>query len=326
MTAQPQYARRLARVARVLELLALHPDGLRVSQLAKEVGASEAELREELLAFYTADVSPDDLHGLLRADVIAFVGADGDDEDPQRAEIVRVKGDQLAGELGVDYLTAGELSQVYLAGRRLLQVEPDNVELAAALETLEVTTLQGVQARPSDWQAEVADRLRTAVREPRLVRVTYARAWRPGVRERMLQPYALHSTRRGWELDAGTPEEPSTVRTYLATGMQEVDVLDNAFAPPADVDAAVAANRATYPVDLVLPHASKWVVDRFAESVTVLSEDEESVKVRAFLLGPVEQRLGLMLVIAGPEAFVVSPDSLVDAGVALARELLEHHG
>ncbi len=59
------YARRLARVARVLELLALHPDGLRVSQLAREVGASEAELREELLAFYTADVSPDDLHGLL---------------------------------------------------------------------------------------------------------------------------------------------------------------------------------------------------------------------------------------------------------------------
>ena len=238
---------------------------------------------------------------------------------------MRVKGDQLAGELGVDYLTAGELSQVYLAGRRLLQVEPDNTELASALETLEATTLQGVQARSDDWQAEVADRLRTAVRERRLVRVTYARAWLPGVLERVLQPYAMHSTRRGWELDAGRPEEPGTVRTYLATGMQTVEVLGDRFVPPADADAAVAANRATHAVDLVLPHHAKWVIDRFAESVSVLSEDEESVSVRASLLAPVEQRLGLVMVIAGPDAFVVSPDSLVEAGVELAGELLEHH-
>jgi proteasome accessory factor C len=78
-------------------------------------------------------------------------------------------------------------------------------------------------------------------------------------------------------------------------------------------------------VELVVPQERRWALDRFAESVTVLADDEESVSARGELLPPVEQRLGLVLLTCGPAAFVVEPRSLEDAGVELARRLLHHH-
>jgi hypothetical protein len=63
------------------------------------------------------------------------------------------------------------------------------------------------------------------------------------------------------------------------------------------------------------------IVERHAESAEVLDEDEESVK----LLPPVQRRAGLVLLIAGPDAFVTEPADLRDAGRDLARELLAHH-
>ena len=57
----------------------------------------------------------------------------------------------------------------------------------------------------------------------------------------------------------------------------------------------------------------------------VVDDDEESVKLRADLLPPVEQRLGLLLLCCGPDAFVMAPPALMAAGEAMARLLLEHH-
>jgi proteasome accessory factor C len=63
----------------------------------------------------------------------------------------------------------------------------------------------------------------------------------------------------------------------------------------------------------------------YVESAELLAEDEDSVKLRAHLLRPVKQRLGLLLIAAGPDAFVVSPRELSDAARDLARDLLAHH-
>jgi hypothetical protein len=52
------------------------------------------------------------------------------------------------------------------------------------------------------------------------------------------------------------------------------------------------------------------VVERHAESAEVLQEDEESVKLRANVLPPVQRRVGLVLLIAGPDAFVTEPAGL----------------
>jgi len=73
-----------------------------------------------------------------------------------------------------------------------------------------------------------------------------------------------------------------------------------------------------------LGHA-RWAVELYAESAALLAEDESSVTLRAQLLPPVEQRLGLLLLAAGAEALVVEPTDLIDARRAMARTLLEHH-
>jgi proteasome accessory factor C len=102
-------------------------------------------------------------------------------------------------------------------------------------------------------------------------------------------------------------------------------VLDETFEPPADVDALLAAQRTPVEVELVVPQDRRWAVERYAESVTVLSDDEESVALRAGLLPPVDLRLGLTLLTCGADAFVVAPRSMEDAGVEMARLLLDHH-
>jgi hypothetical protein len=59
--------------------------------------------------------------------------------------------------------------------------------------------------------------------------------------------------------------------------------------------------------------------------VTLLQDDEESVKVRAAFLPPVEHRVGLILICCGPGAFVMAPPAVLDAGASVARRLLSHH-
>jgi len=149
--------------------------------------------------------------------------------------------------------------------------------------------------------------------------------WRPGAGARVIEPYRVVRTRRGWEVDAGPADDDAQVRTYLVSGISASDVLDETFEPPPDLDALLVAQRTPVSVDLVVPQERRWAVDRFAESVTVIDDDEQSVSLRAELLPPVEQRLGLLLLCCGPEAFVMTPPDLSSAGVKVASALLEHH-
>lgn len=78
-------------------------------------------------------------------------------------------------------------------------------------------------------------------------------------------------------------------------------------------------------MEVEVPHEGRWAVEKQAESVEVISEDEMSVRLRAHLLMPVRQRVGLMLIDAGPSARVIGPAECMDAGQELARRLLAHH-
>lgn len=333
---QPAYVHRFGRVARALHILTLHPDGLPISQLADQLGVDEKSVREEILAYYRADLDPSAHAGLLRDVRIEFLAPgspgddpgdttdDTDDVDPGEAEIVRVSSHRPAEEIGVAYLTATELARVFRAGRDLLALEPENDVLAEALESLESRLLQGVEATGGQWLADRAGLFRAAIRERRKVRVLYARTWSPGVRERVVEPHRLVSGRRGWELDASVSGQDG-VRIFLLSGIRDAQVLDDTFERPTDVDTLIAANREVTAVEVVVPQSTRWAVERFAESVEVLQEDEESVKLRAHLLPPVARRLGLLLLVAGADAFVVEPPSLTAAGPDLAAELLAHH-
>jgi len=322
------YAKRLAALPRALAILELHPDGLPLSDLASELGVGPEDLREVFMAYYLADLVE---LGNFTAPVVDFfapeTGSDGADVDvdPATAQWVRVVASDPEQELGVDHLSAEQLGRLFEAGTDLLALEPDNEVLSSALEAFQ-SALWPVDGRAgSVWKATTAQQLHRAVQERRRVRITYVRQWHPGSGQRVIEPYRLVRTRRGWEVDAGPADEVAAVRTFLVSGIESCEVLGERFGLPPDADALLAAHRAPVTVQLVVPQERRWAVDRYAEAVTVLADDEEMVSLRAELLPPVDQRLGLLLICCSPEAFVMAPVELAGAGETMARVLLAHH-
>jgi proteasome accessory factor C len=309
-----------------------HPDGLPITDLAAAFDVPVDEMREDLLAFYSADVASDDLFGLTRSEVLDFVSSSGEQADPNEADIVRLTDPRPTEELGVEYVDAADLALLYTAARDLQRLEPGDPDLNAAVRVLRQTVLGPTGSADRSSYRTLADRseelvrvLRKAIDRCSPVRITYSRAWRPGVSTREIEPFRLVRTRRGWEVDAGPVQDDGTVRTFLLARVSSAEVLAGSFERPADVDQAVARNRTTTTARVRLPQGSRWVADRFAESVQVVEDDEQQITLDVDLLPPVEQRLGLLLLVAGHDATVVDPPSMRPVGQALARELLEHH-
>lgn len=323
----PRYAARFGRLPAVFELLLAHPDGVPLATLAAEVGVPAAELREDLLAFYTADpLENDRMLGLWRPPVLEFLGPDGDtDIEPGEAEVVRAVNDRPTEELGVEYVDASELALVHTAAVALHDVDPDP-DLAAAIDVLTETMVGTPAGHPQlpAWNEPLRP-LQEAQRHRRAVRIVYSRTWQHGVATRTIHPYRLVQTRRGWEVDAGPPDSAGRLRTYLLSGIREVESLEETFEPPDGLATMLDAQRATTPVRMVLPHGSRWAADMYAETVTVLRADEDDVEVSLELLPPLADRVGMLLLAAGSGAFVLDPPDLASAGAVLAEELLVHH-
>ncbi|PSL08474.1 proteasome accessory factor C [Haloactinopolyspora alba] len=328
MAASPEYVRRFDRVTRALRILTMYPDGLPLSRLATELDVDEATLREEIVAFYRADIDPAFDPDSFRQVRIEFVGPDGepDEVDPAEAEIVRASTEQPAAEIGVVHTSPAELANVYRAGHALLSVEPENTVLHDALSALGDTVLRGIRPSDDHWKAELAGMLLEAIERQRRVRITYLPVWGGGTHDRIIAPYRLLCTRSGWEVEAAeSTDDGDVLGTYLLTSIREATILDEPFDRPADLDQRIREHRREHEVDVVVPQDYRWVADRFAESSEVVAEDEASVKLRARMRTPVEQRLGVLLLVAGPNAFVTAPGELATAGRDLARDLLDHH-
>jgi predicted DNA-binding transcriptional regulator YafY len=321
----PKYVERIARLPRVFELLARHPEGLPLIDLAAQVGVPVDELREDLLAFFTADLG--DLLGMSRPDVLEFLGPDGEDVDPNTAEIVRIIDEQSIEELGVEHVDASELALIYTAARALLDIDPADADLVGAVDVLTETMFGAPLAEAGGaraWQRPL-EPLQDAASARRKVRIVYSRAWSPGVSERVIEPYRLVQTRRSWEVDAGPPDEQGRLRTYLLSNVRDYEVLDDAFEKPDDLDAMLMAQRETVTVRVQLPHRARWVADFYAERVAAVEEDETSVTLDLELLPPVDHRVGLLMLASGLDTVVLDPPNLVATGPKLAAELLTHH-
>jgi len=329
----PKYVQRIARLPEVFALLMVHPGGLPLTELAGQVGVPVDELREDLLAFYTADLNPM-LFGLSRPTVLEFLGPDGDDDvDPNDAEVVRVVDERPGDELGVEHLDAAELGLIYSAAKALLDLDPDDDDLRSAVDVIvetmwgsvaeeRPTSLETPEARP--WN-EPLEALEDAAETHRRTRIVYSPAWSAGVRDRVIEPYRLVKTRRGWEVDAGPPDGEGRIRTYLVPHIRACEVLDATFVPPPDLDNLLTAQRSTTRIRVRIPHAARWAADFYAEHAAVVEDDELTVTLDLHLLPPVERRIGLLLLIAGEDAQVLQPPALVAAGPKLAAELLAHH-
>lgn len=316
--ADPKYVRRIARLPEVFHLLGAFPDGLAVVELARRLDIPSAELREDLLAYYTADMLE-----LSRPEVLEFVGPDGTEDDPNDAEIVRILDPRPTEEIGVEYVDAAELALAYSAARLELDAAFNN-DLAEAVEVLE-ETMFGEAVPLASGQlpvAEVLGRLRAAHGSGRRVRIEYSRAWLHGVATRVIEPYRFVQTRRGWEVDAGVD---GAARTYLLSNIRSVEVLDEAYVVPPRIEELLAAQRRTETVRVRLPFGARWAAEMYAEQVSVVAEDEAMVTLDLELLPPLQQRVGLLLLVAGPDAEVVDAPSLAGARAALALRLLHHH-
>lgn len=313
-----------ARIPRALSILASHPQGLPLTTVAAELNVAPDVLRAELLEYYTADLPGDAFLGLRRPAGIEFLAADGEEADPAQAPVIRVVSDRPEAELGVEYLHSDQLAVLYEAARGLLQLEPDNEALQQALGILSDSFL-GVGAAGPAGSDDAGATLRAAMDERRVVEFEYSRQWRPGVTQRRAHPYALRHTARGWELDAG-PLEDGRARTFIVERIRSLRVLPETFERPVGIDELLRAERAETLVTFSLPQRTHWVADRFAESTQVLDADADDLTVRAAFLPPVAERVGLVILVAGADAFVLEPAGLADAGADLARKLLDHHG
>lgn len=326
MPGVPQYAQRFGRLPEVFTILAAHPNGLPLAVLADRVGARPQDLRADLLAFFTADLNG--FLGLNRPTILDFVGPDGAEADPNDAEIVRLIEDKPRGEIGVEYVDARELGLIYSAAQALREVEPDNADLVGAIgaltETMFGERVAAAPEGPARWN-EALGPLQDAAQQRRRVRIEYSRSWTIGVIDRVVEPYRLVQTRRGWELDAGPPDQHGRVRTYLLANLRSYEVLDETFEEPAGLEGMLTAQRATEVVRVEIPHAARWAADVYAEQVHLVEDDEETVTLDLDLLPPVERRVGLLVLAAGPDARVISPSALLAEGPRLAAELLAHH-
>ncbi len=245
------YAQRVSELPRLLEALWYHPEGMTLTDLAAEVGRAPEQVRETLRAYYVADFAEYVPDLVSRPEVIEFFGGSEEADGIQRAPMVRLVANRPGRELGVAYASVAELARLYRAGRDRLVLEPDNEVLASAVEKLRAGLLPGFQTGGSSGWPPPTD-FSAAVRDHRRVRIVYARAWRPGVVERVIEPYRLTRSRRGWEVDAAVADDHRQIRTFLLNGVQDHELLDEAFVPPVDVDALVRRQRRAPPVAPVL--------------------------------------------------------------------------
>lgn len=313
---------RFTLVPKAIEALTDRPGGMRLRDLAGLLGVSRDALLAEFDAYH-ASVG-DVLRGGYREPALEFVpdpAGPNADSEPAVTGFVRLRDLRPAAEAKVRAMSLGELGEVIRLVRERMLAEPDNSVLAEVLDALTGSGPTGEESSA----VERARPFRRAAAERQRMRISYAPEWRSVLIERVIEPYQVVHTRRGWEIDAGVVGKEGVVGTFLVAGVRSFDVLADTFEPPPDLAARIDRARRPRSVELVVPHAATWAVEMHAESAEVLEEDEDEIRPRALLLPPVAARLGLLLLAAGPAASVLAPPAAADAGRAMARDLLRHH-
>ncbi|HEY5980445.1 MAG TPA: WYL domain-containing protein [Microlunatus sp.] len=319
------YGERVALLPQLLQILHYHPQGMRFSDLAHEVGRSEADVRETLRVYHLTDLAHYLPNLVARPDVLEFLADDpADDGDPTLATRVRL-GDFAPGEeLGVTHVRMADLARLYRVASDALSLSPDDPVLASAVGKLADGILPGFRIiAPEPW-SRLAE-LRTAIRDHRTIMITYARVWSPVIEELVIEPHLLIRTRRGWELDATPGDARSSLRTYLLANIRSLVVLSETFAVPDDLATMISTHRSDLVVIMDVPHRARWAVDRYAERVEFLEEGPDWTRLKVRVLQPYRLRIGLMLVAAGPTARVVEPEDLRDAGAEVARMIMRSY-
>lgn len=324
MPQPPRFMERIARIPAALALLSSYPDGLSLRALADHFGVDPETIREDLSVYYDVE-SWGWSFDIFRRSVIEFAQPNGSEGASLDDTIVRVVSSDPSG-LGAEHLSSGDLAVIYTAGLALLELDPKDSDLAEALELVSETMLgqpAASDAGATDWNRYLST-FQDAQSSHRRVRISYSRAWRKGVFERVIEPLALVQTRRGWEVDAG-PVEGGSLRTYLLSNVRHAYVLEETFEPPAGADVLLHGQRQTMTVRMRIAQDARWAGRMFAEQMYVVAEDEEWLEADLELLPPEAERVGLIMLASGPDTKLVEPGRLLPRAIDLVAELLEHH-
>jgi hypothetical protein len=286
---------------------------LPLGQLAGMLGQPVAQVRAELAAFNDVDTSD-----LLLDPMFTITPAGGWPEDdripdpaPADTDVVAFSPAVAGPDVGLAHVDAGTLGPLLAAADQLSTLEPGNLALAAAVDSLRTALLAGVTGHAA-YRTRTAAVFQHAATTQRAVRITYASAWIPKVTTRTIHPYRVVSTRRGYEIDAGPLDDQGKPRTFLITGIRDYRLLDHTFDLPPEAAEAVAANRTLSAVSGIAPHRSMWAVRHWAERVDQSHADADDVAFTAWLLPPVAERVALIGLAGGP-GIDIDDDTLAQA-------------
>lgn len=299
---------------------------LPLSRLATLLASTANEVRAQVEAFNDVEST-----GRTLDPMFTITPADGWPDDPQAADPEPADTDVVAfspavagRDLGLAHVDAGTLGPLLAAADQLRTLEPGNLPLASAVDTLRARLLTGVTGHAA-YRARTAAVFQHAAQGRRAVRITYSGTWTETVTTRTIHPYRVVSTRRGYEVDAGPLDSHGRPRTYLLTGVRDFAVLDETFDVPGQAGEAVAQNRTLTPVSGVAPHRAMWAVRNWAERVDQARFDTDDVQFTAWLLPPVAPRVALICLAAGP-GIDIDDECLCEVVGQRARELMAHHG
>jgi len=310
----------------ILEVVRLLEEHSRIPlyRLARMLRTDPDVLRTQIEAFNDVEISGLVLDAAFIIEPMDGWPDDGPDPEPTITDVVRFGPGMGGDSLGLRHQDAAVLGPLLSAAQQLRALEPDNLVLASAVDKLSTSMLGTVTAQAS-YRARIAALFNEAAATGHRMRITYSNTWLPRTDTRVIEPYRVVSTARGYEVDAGPLDARGAPRTFLISQVRDWEVLAETFTPPPGVTSALDANREQVAVTGYAPHDGLWAVFHWAERVDQGDSDGYGVMFTAWLLPPLPQRTGLMMLLAGPDAYLDDPD-LDQHRAALARELLEHHG
>lgn len=321
MVSVGKYVLRVARLAQVFQVLGEYDRELSLGTLADRVNTTLAELDQDLRIYRGIEEWAIN-RGIVLDSVLDYPSEGEDERKPSAGDPVRRRATPQG--LGLEHVSNDALALVYAAGVALLDLEPTNSDLSTALSQLsELMTGSDKDELPKGRWERYLDLFREAVDHRRRVRILYSGTWTAAITERVVEPLRLVQTSRGWEVDAG-PE--GNLRTFILSNVRSAELLEDEFPQPGrSLEAKLRAQRLTTTVRVEVPQRSRWVANVYAESVVVEAEAESSAQLRIELLAPVEERLALVMMAAGPTSKILSPTHLYPQVSGVIDRLIRHH-
>lgn len=165
---------------------------------------------------------------------------------------------------------------------------------------------------PKHWEA-----LARAVRERRVVRMTYHSMYKGKVREQTVEPYLLRCFRGDWYLIARDPES-GYVPMYSLARIKALKALDKTFDPPADFDPetyfggtfGVSHKAERHEVRIrFAPEVARYIEERKWHPSQHLTGEKDGSVILTMTVGDLEE-VGRWLLTWGPAGTALAPPAL----------------